>query len=99
MPTRADESTLIVMVEVPAPVMEGGAKVTLTPLGAPEAVRAIDELNPPETAVVIVEVPLLPCATETEVGEAATVKPEAGAPVRELIRLAPLGLPHPVTRS
>ena len=87
------------MVEVPAPLMEGGPKDTVTPLGSPEAERAIDELNPPETAVVIVEVPLLPCDTETVVGEAETAKPVAGAPVRALIRLAPLGLPHPVTRS
>ena len=98
-PTGVEEATFMVIVEVPAPLMEGGPKVTLTPLGSPEAARAIDELNPPETAVVIVEVPLPPCATETVVGEAETVKPVSGAPARALIRLAPLGLPHPVTRS
>ena len=32
------------------------------------------ELKPPETVVVMVELPLLPCATETEVGEAERVK-------------------------
>jgi len=62
-PGEVDEATLIVIVEVPAPMMEVGSKVTLTPLGSPDAERAIDELNPPETAVVIVEVPLLPSAT------------------------------------
>lgn len=58
------------------------------------------ESNPPETVVVIVEVPVLPTTTETEVGEAARVK--AGVVpdgARALIRFAPFGLPHPVTRS
>ena len=47
----------------------------------------------------MLELPLLPCTTETEVGEAEMVK--AGlepVPVSAAIRPA-LGLPHPVTRS
>lgn len=80
--------------------MDVGLKVTVTPVGCPEAVKAIAESNPPETAVVMVEVPLLPTTTETDVGDAASVK--AGvwvAGASALIRLAPLGLPQPVTRS
>lgn len=41
------------------------------------AESAMAELKPPETAVVMVEVPLAPSATETDAGEADCVK--AGA--------------------
>lgn len=70
-------------VEVPEPgaAIEVGLKVAVTPVGAPLAVNAIAELKPPETAVVIVELPLLPCTTETEVGEAPIVKAGTGAEV------------------
>jgi len=52
--------TRIVIVEVPAPgaAIELGLNVTELLLPAPEADRLIDELNPPEIAVVIVEVPV-----------------------------------------
>jgi len=86
-----------VAVEVPEPgtAMDAGLKPTVTPVGWPLAVKAIAESNPPETAVVMVEVPLLPCTTETEVGEADMVK--AGVwvepPVSALINPWPFGLP------
>lgn len=90
------------MVDVPEPgaAMDVGLKVTVTPVGWPDVVNAMAELKPPETAVVIVEVPLLPWTTETDPGEAEMVKlglVEVGA--RALIRPVPLGLPQPVTRS
>ena len=91
-----------VAVELPEPgaAIDVGLKLTVTPVGIPDAVRATAELNPPDTAVVMVELPLLPCATETAAGEAEIVK--AGVcvvdPVSAFIRPAP-GLPHPVTRS
>ena len=61
--------------DVPEPgaAIEVGLKVAVTPVGWPLAVKATAELKPPETVVVIVEVPLLPCTTETEVGDAASV--------------------------
>ena len=70
------EATAIVMLDVPEPgaLIEVGLKLTVTPDGWPLAERPIAELKPPETAVVIVEVPLLPCTTETAVGEAEMVK-------------------------
>jgi len=57
------------------------------------------ELKPPETEVVIVDEPLLPSATETEVGEAEMLKP--GVVLVEVrAAISPLfGLPQPVTRS
>ena len=96
------DATASVAVEVPEPgaAMDAGLKLTVTPVGWPLAVNAMAESKPPDTVVVIVEVPLLPTATETAVGEAASVK--AGVVLvgaRALMRPTPLGLPHPVTRS
>jgi hypothetical protein len=101
-PVAVVEATAMLMVEVPEPgaAMEVGLKLTVTPVGWPDAVNATAELKPPETAVVIVDVPLLPCTTETDAGEAEMVKVglvEVGA--RALISPVPFGLPQPVTRS
>jgi hypothetical protein len=101
-PVAVVEGTVKVRVEVPEPgaAMDEGLKPTVTPLGWPVADRAIALLNPPETAVVIVEVPLLPCTTETELGEAEMVKLGAElVPASALISPAPLGLPQPVAKS
>jgi hypothetical protein len=73
------------MVELPVPgaAIEVGLKLTVVPAGAPEAERLIELLKPPLTVVVIVEVPWLPCATLSEVGEAVRVKfPPPAAGVR-----------------
>ena len=95
-----DAATNIVMVEVPAPVMEVGLKLTVTPVGWPLADKEIAESNPPVTELVMVEVPELPCATVTEVGEAERLKPEPDeVPASALISPAPFGLPQPVARS
>jgi hypothetical protein len=73
----------MVIVDVPEPgaAMDAGLKVTVTPVGWPVADKATAELKPPETVVVMVDEPLLPCTTETEVGEAASVKAGTGAAV------------------
>lgn len=67
--------TVTFMVEVPAPVIELGVKVMVTPRPSPEADKAIAELKPPVTVVAIVEVPELPCAILSEVGDALSEKP------------------------
>ena len=89
------------MEEVWDPEIVAGLNATVTPLGAPDEARATEELKPPLGVKEMVELPLLPFATETEVGEAASVKlgVEVVPPARALMRLAPLGLPHPVARS
>ena len=91
------------MVELPEPgaAMDVGLNVTVTPVGWPLADKATAELNPPDTVVVIVDAPLPPCATETEVGEAEMAKLGVGEepPLSALIRPIPFGLPQPVTRS
>lgn len=102
MPGAVVEETANLTVDVPEPgaAIEPGLKPTVTPAGAPDAVRAMAELNPPEIAVVTAEPPLLPAATETAVGEPERVK--AGVWVADPVSavMSPLfGLPHPVTRS
>jgi hypothetical protein len=75
------DATARVAVDVPDPgaAIDDGLKLTVTPVGAPLADSATAESNPPLTVVVMVEVPLLPCATETVVGLAATVNAGTGA--------------------
>ena len=89
----------MVIVEDPEPgaAIEVGLKLTVTPLGWPVADNAIAELNPPETAVVIVDVPLKPWATETEPGEGEMVKvaPEVTVKVTVVVCVTPP--PVPVT--
>ena len=73
-PVVALRLTVMVMVEVPAPVIDVGLKatVTLEPVTVPD--RAMAELNPPLTAVVMVTFPVPDGDTEMEVGEAVMVK-------------------------
>lgn len=100
-PAAAVEATAMVIVEVPEPgeATDDGLKLTVTPVGCPVAVRAIAELKPPETAVVMVDVPLFPGATETVAGEPDIVKlADVETPASAASRPA-FGLPQPVTRS
>lgn len=89
----------MVMVEVPAPVIEVGLKPTVTSAGWPVADKAMTPLKPPVTVLVIVEVPKWPCATVTEEGEADRLKLGEELPTRVLSRPDPFGLPHPVAKS
>ena len=98
MPVTVDDATVIFMVEVPDPVIEVGLKTTVTPVGWPAAVKETAESKPPVTVLVMVDVPELPCATETEVGEAERLKPGVDVPESAVIRPV-FGLPQPVTRS
>lgn len=56
------EATAMVIVDVPEPGAGRGValSVTVTPAGWPLAERVIAELKPPETTVVMVDVPLAP---------------------------------------
>ena len=53
------DPTVMVIVELPAPGagIVLGLKLTVVPVGMPEAERLIELLKPPLTVVVIVEVP------------------------------------------
>ena len=95
------EATASVKVDVPEPgaAMDVGLKLAVTPVGMPLADNATAELNPPETAVVMVDEPLLPAATETEVGEADSVN--AGVATAVTVSETPvvwvMPSPEPVT--
>jgi hypothetical protein len=98
-PAIVVEATVKVSVDVPVPLMEDGLKATVTPAGVPEAVKATAESKPPLTVLVIFVLPELPCAIDTDAGDAERLNPEgAVAPVSAVSRPV-FGLPHPVTKS
>jgi hypothetical protein len=68
--------TVSVNVEEPDPgaAMLDGLKPAVTPEGKPPADRAMALLNPPEIVAVIVDAPLDPGCTVTELGLAVSVK-------------------------
>jgi len=90
---------LAVRVSTLLPVVGLVPNAALTPLGRPDAARVTLPVNPLTSVTVMVLVPLLPCVIERLLGESESVKLGVAAPVRVLIRVAPFGLPHPVTRS
>jgi hypothetical protein len=67
-----------------------GLNPAVTPLGNPDALNVTLPLNPFVGVIVIVEVPVLPCVTETLLGEADSVKPgcAAAVTVSEMVVLA-----------
>ena len=71
--------TVNVRVDEPEPgaAMLVGLKAAVTPEGRPLAERATALLNPPETADVIVDVPLLPWFTVMVLGPADRLNPLA----------------------
>ena len=75
-PTAADALAVKVSVDVPDPgaAIGLGTNAAVTPLGSADVESVIPALKPPEIVVVMVEVPLFPCATVTELGAAETVK-------------------------
>jgi hypothetical protein len=100
-PVGAVEATVRVRVEVPLPgaAMGLGLKPAVTPVGKPEADNVIAPLKPFTAAVVMVDIPALPWTTETEVGEAETVKVGAvttNVTVVEFV-VVPVGVSVPVT--
>ena len=97
----AVDATVKVNVDVPEPgaAMDVGLKAAVTPVGRPDADSAIAESKPPETVVVMVEVPVAPWTTETEVGEAASVNAGTGADVTvsEIVAVCVMLSPVPLT--
>lgn len=65
---------LIVDVPDPGAAIELGLKLMVTLLPPPDADKLIAELKPPEIAVVIVELPVFPGDTLSDVGDARIVK-------------------------
>lgn len=110
---KLPEVPVIVTVAVPVVAVEDAVSVStlvpvvglvpnaaVTPLGSPDAASVTLPVNPPASVTLIVLVPLLPWVTVKLLGEAESVKlGDDDDPASALIRLAPFGLPHPVTRS
>ena len=71
-----------VSVELPPAVTEVGLRLAVDPAGAPVAARLTVPAEPLLTAVLIVEVPLLPCGTLRLLGLALIEKSDTGAPPR-----------------
>jgi hypothetical protein len=97
-PAAAVEATVNVKVEEPEPgaAMDVGLNAAVTPVGRPDADKETAELKPPETVVLIVEFPLLPCTTETAVGEADSVNAGVAAAVTVSVTVAVCVIPPPV---
>ena len=93
-----DRPTVSVRVDDPEPgaAIDVELNAAVAPVGSPDAVSAIAELKPPETAVAMVLVPWAPCATDTDAGEAEMVN--AGAvTVRDTVAVCVIPPPIPVT--
>lgn len=100
MPGVAPLGTVTVIVDVVCEEeIEVGLKVIAGQPDGAEACRLMDPPKPPVAEKEIWELPDLPCATESDEGDAERVKPGTWGPERALIRLAPFGLPQPVARS
>ena len=74
-------------------------KLAVTPLGRGVVDKVTEPVKLFEGVTVMVVLPLLPCTTETEAGEADRLKSAMGVPARALIRPDPFGLPQPVAKS
>ena len=102
-PSAAFFPALMVRVEVPAPGagMVFGFSVSVWEFPPPETVSVICALNPPETVVVIVEVPVAPLARFIDAGAASMVK-VTGVPVTvsetAVIAVAPPEVPVTVMK-
>ena len=99
-PSATRLPTVTFMVDFPEPGagMVLGLKPTVTPIGYPVADKEMAESKPPETAVVIVDVPELPLATLIFVGDALMVKLGAALlTVRETVQISVMLPEVPVT--
>ena len=76
MPTAALGPTAKPRVELPVPgaAIDAGVNVGVTFAGRPLTESATELLNPNRAEVLIVTEPLLPCSTESELGEAEMLK-------------------------
>src|SRR5437868_7049493 len=75
-PAGVDAPAVIVIVELPDPgaAIELGLKPAVVPVGSPLAPRETAELKPPDTVVLIVELPAVPCGSVSDDGELLIAK-------------------------
>src|SRR5436190_176639 len=98
MPVAVPAPTLTVIADEPPAVTEVGLKPTVVPAGRPLALRLTDCATPLVTAVLIVDVPLEPCATLRLPGLAPIEKSDGAAlqpgRLNEPMRVCQLKLPY-----
>ena len=89
--------TAIVIVDVPPPgaAIVLGLKLTVVPVGAPEADNPTALLKPPPIVVVMVDVPCVPCTTFSAAGFAFTVRLGCCEPVTVSVTVAVCCIPPP----
>ena len=92
-PALAREVTVSLRVDEAPAATDEGVKLALTPFGRPDADKEIVKIEPLTTLVEICEVPLLPRATDTEVGFALMLKSETGAAVTVRVTVVVCVLP------
>jgi hypothetical protein len=87
-PTVAEDEAVNVKVDVALPFAGGVTGLVenapVTPLGSPDALSVVAELNPFWLVTVTVLVAFVPCCTLTEVGDADTLKPGVPAPTAKI---------------
>ena len=87
-PVGADADAVNVRVDVALPFAGGvtglGENAAVTPLGSPEALSVVAELNPFWLVTVMVLVAVEPRVTLTALGEADTVKPGVPVPTAKI---------------
>jgi predicted cation transporter len=87
-PVVAVEDAVKVKVDVALPFAGGvtglGEKAAVTPLGSPEALSVVAELNPLRLVTVMVLVAVDPRVTLTALGDADTLKPGVPAPTAKI---------------
>jgi hypothetical protein len=76
---------LAVKVTTLAPVVGLVPKAVVTPLGRPVAAKVTLPVKPPVSVTVMLSVAVLPCVTETAVGDAASVKPALAVTVKGMV--------------
>ena len=100
-PAAVLDPTVMVIVELPEPGagIGFGLKLTVVPDGTPDVDRMTALLNPPLTAVVIVDIPWFPCIILSEAGAAEIVKRGscAGDTVNVSVVFCRIPPPLPVT--
>ena len=96
-PAAAEELTARVSEEDPAPVMDTGENVAVTPEGMPVAVRPMTEWNPPTALSVTVERAEEPCATVRAAVDVATAKLGAGDTIKVHFTVCVMLPDEPVT--
>ncbi len=87
-PVAAVEEAVNVRVEVALPLAGGVTglveKAAVTPVGRPDTLRVVAELNPFWLVTVIVLLAFVPCCRLTVLGEAETAKPGVPAPTAKI---------------